>query len=62
MKVRFKPKVTRGFSLLAASRIVFTASRLKENLWDQGIYSCHETSDIEWTFAAGLVLEFYFID
>ena len=32
MKVRFKSKVTRGFSLLAASRL----SRLKKNLWDQG--------------------------
>ena len=37
MKVRFKSKVTRGFSLLAASRLVFAAlSRLKKNLWDQG--------------------------
>ena len=28
MKVRYKSKVTRGFSLLAASRLVFTASQL----------------------------------
>ena len=28
MKVRFKSKVTRGFSHLAASRLVFTASHL----------------------------------
>ena len=39
MKVRFKSKVTRGFSLPAASRLVLTASRLKKNLWDHGSLS-----------------------
>ena len=36
MEVRFKSKVTRGFSHLATLRHLFTASRLKINLWDQG--------------------------
>ena len=33
-RLRFKSKVTRSFSLLAALQLVFTASRLKKNLWD----------------------------
>ena len=36
VRVRFKSKVTRGFSHLATLRLLFTASRLKINLWDQG--------------------------
>ena len=37
MKVRFKSKVTRGFSLLAASLLIFVAlSQLEKNLRDQG--------------------------
>ena len=37
MKVRFKSKVTRGFSILAASRLASRISRGSgKNLWDQG--------------------------
>ena len=33
MKVRFKSKITRGFSLLAASRL---SRGSRKNLWEQG--------------------------
>ena len=45
-KVRFKSKVTRDFTLSSLFRTRLLRSRLKKNLWDQGIKHAFFVSDL----------------
>ena len=59
MKVRFKSKVTRGFSLshrFATRLRRFAAiSRLKKNLWDQGTYDDSLLPNTQFTWTSSIV-------
>ena len=46
MKVRFKSKVTRDFTLSRRFTTRLLRSRLKKNLWDQGIKHAFFVSDL----------------
>ena len=55
MRVRFKSKVTRDFTLSRHFTTRLVRSRLKKNLWDQGIKHAFFVSDLCLCTKGGLV-------